>query len=86
MRAANNEATGTSGESEVLAQFERLGWAGLIDGRHDTGTDLYLRPRDARRFELGVLMGAQVKTGASYFGSPQTDGDGRTSGWWFTEP
>lgn len=63
MRAPKNEATGTSGESEVLAQFERLGWGGVIDSRHDTGTDLYLRPRDARRYELGAVMGAQVKTG-----------------------
>jgi len=85
VRAPNNEATGTSGESEVLAQFERLGWAGVIDSRHDTGTDLYLRPRDARRYELGAVMGAQVKTGASYFGSPQKDSSGAITGWWFAE-
>jgi hypothetical protein len=59
MRAGQNEATGSSGESEVLAEFERLGWAGVIDSRHDVGTDLYLRPRDNRRFELGAVMGAQ---------------------------
>ncbi len=83
MRAPRNEATGTSGESEVLAQFERLGWAGVIDSRHDTGTDLYLRPRDARRYELGAVMGAQVKTGPSYFSSPNKAPDGTTIGWWF---
>lgn len=85
MRAPKNEATGTSGESEVLAQFERLGWGGLIDGRHDTGTDLYLWPRDARRYELGAVMGAQVKTGPSYFNSPEKDEDGTVIGWWFAE-
>lgn len=85
MRAPKNEATGTSGESEVLAQFERLGWAGVIDSRHDTGTDLYLRPRDDRGYELGVMMGAQVKTGASYFKSPRKDADGTITGWWFAE-
>jgi hypothetical protein len=85
MRAPKNEATGTSGESEVLAQFERLGWGGVIDSRHDTGTDLYLRPRDARRYELGAVMGAQVKTGPSYFGSPQKDTEGEIAGWWFAE-
>lgn len=85
MRAPKNEATGTSGESEVLAEFERLGWAGVIDSRHDTGTDLYLRPRDARRYELGAVMGAQVKTGPSYFRSPQKDADGTIIGWWFAE-
>ncbi|WP_260061337.1 DUF4365 domain-containing protein [Micrococcus terreus] len=85
MRAPKNEATGTSGESEVLAQFERLGWGGVIDSRHDTGTDLYLRPRDARRYELGAVMGAQVKTGPSYFKSPQKDAEGTIAGWWFAE-
>lgn len=85
MRAPRNEATGSSGESEVLAQFERLGWGGVIDSRHDTGTDLYLRPRDARRYELGAVMGAQVKTGPSYFKSPQKDADGTITGWWFAE-
>lgn len=83
MRAPKNEAPGTSGESEVLAQFERLGWAGVIDSRHDTGTDLYLRPRDARRYELGAVMGAQVKTGPSYFESPKKDAEGTITGWWF---
>ncbi|ACS29615.1 Uncharacterised protein [Micrococcus luteus NCTC 2665] len=85
MRAPKNEATGTSGESEVLAQFERLGWGGVIDSRHDTGTDLYLRPRDARRYELGAVMGAQVKTGSSYFKTPQKDAEGTITGWWFAE-
>lgn len=85
MRAPRNEATGTSGESEVLAQFERLGWGAVIDSRHDTGTDLYLRPRDARRYELGAVMGAQVKTGSSYFESPQKDVEGTITGWWFAE-
>lgn len=85
MRAPKNEAKGSSGESEVLAQFESLGWAGMIDSRHDTGTDLYLRPRDARRYELGAVMGAQVKTGASYFNSPKKDADGTITGWWFPE-
>lgn len=85
MRAPRNEATGTSGETEVLAQFERLGWAGVVDSRHDTGTDLFLRPRDRRRFELGVLIGAQVKTGPSWFESPHRDGDGAVDGWWFSD-
>jgi len=56
MRAGKNGAVGISGESEVLAEFQRLGWAGVIDAWHDTGTDLYLRPRDSRRYELGAVM------------------------------
>jgi Domain of unknown function (DUF4365) len=85
VRAGPNEATGTSGETEVLAEFERLGWAGMLDDRHDTGTDLYLRPRDARRFELGVVMGAQVKAGPTWFKRPQLASSGQPEGWWFSE-
>lgn len=69
----------------MLAQFERLGWAGLYDSRHDVGTDLYLRPRDSRRFELGVVLGAQVKTGSSFFDKPSHDESGKLVGWWYTE-
>lgn len=83
MRAPKNQATGTSGETEVLAEFERLGWAGWVESRHDTGTDLYLRPRDDRRFELGVMMGAQVKTGKTFFQYTERDAAGETTGWWF---
>ena len=86
VRAPANEATGTSGESEVMAEFERLGWAATIDSRHDTGLDLYLRPRDQRRFELGVVMGAQVKTGPAYFKSEKKDTLGNVAGWWFYDP
>jgi hypothetical protein len=57
----------------------------VLDSRHDTGTDLYLRPRDARRYELGAVMGAQVKTGPSYFKSPQKDANGTITGWWYAE-
>ncbi|GAB2497439.1 hypothetical protein GCM10027063_40870 [Promicromonospora xylanilytica] len=85
MRAPINEATGTSGETEVHGEFERLGWAAVHDSRHDTGTDLFLRPRDARRFELGVVMGAQVKTGPSFFRTPRTDDAGSIDGWWYAE-
>jgi len=69
-----------------MAEFERLGWAATIDSRHDTGLDLYLRPRDQRRFELGVVMGAQVKTGPAYFKSEKKDTLGNVAGWWFYDP
>lgn len=85
MRAGKNEAVGTSGESEVLAEFQRLGWAGVIDARHDTGTDLYLRPRDSRRYELGAVMGAQVKTGPHFFKRKVRDEAGEVVGWWFVD-
>ena len=69
----------------MLAEFERLAWAGVIDSRHDTGTDLRLRPQDARRYEIGAVMGAQVKTGWSHFASSQRDAGGVITGWRFAE-
>lgn len=81
MRAGQNEATGSSGESEVFAEFERLGWGCVLDSRHDVGTDLYLRPRDNRRYEMGAVMGAQVKTGPSYFDRPEYSVEGELKGW-----
>jgi hypothetical protein len=39
--------------------------------------------RDPRRFDLGALVGAQVKSGDSWFKSPEYDGSGQVVGWWF---
>mgnify|MGYP000912221616 CR=1 FL=1 len=83
MRAPRNEATGTSGESEVKAEFERLGWGVMLGAEHDLGTDLLLLPRDERRFDLGTALGAQVKTGPSQF-SNEYKVDGQIDGWWFS--
>lgn len=82
MRAPRNEATGTSGESEVKAEFERLGWGVMLGAEHDLGTDLLLLPRDERRFDLGTALGAQVKTGPSQFRNKCIDG--QVAGWWFS--
>lgn len=84
MRAPTNEATGTSGQSIVKAQFERLRWGAVLNSEHDLGTDLWLMARDTRRFELGALVGAQVKSGISWFGEPEVV-DGSVVGWWFRE-
>lgn len=70
----------------MMAEFQRLGWAAVLDSRHDTGTDLFLRPRDERRFEMGLVMGAQVKTGPKFFERTQKDEGGNVVGWWFAEP
>ena len=83
MRAPKNEATGTSGESEVKAEFERLGWGVMSGSEHDLGTDLLLLPRDERRFDLETALGAQVKTGPSQF-SNEYKVDGKIAGWWFS--
>ncbi|MGW5309730.1 DUF4365 domain-containing protein [Nocardia thailandica] len=86
MRAPKNEATGTSGQSFVKGEFEELGWGAVANPEHDLGTDLWLMARDENRFDLGALVGAQVKTGESYFKSPKKDeGSTEVIGWWYTE-
>ncbi len=42
--------------------------------------------RDERLFDLGLMVGAQVKTGPSYFKEPLLDSEsGEIEGWWFRE-
>ena len=84
MRAPKTESTGSSGQSAVKAEFEYMGWGAGSMPEHDNGTDLYLTARDDQRFELGVMIACQVKTGNSYFRSPLKDGE-EVKGWWFTE-
>lgn len=83
MRSSENNAKGTSGQSFVKGQFEELGWGVAPNLEHDLGTDLWLMARDARRFDLGALVGAQVKNWALEFDSPDTH-DGQ-EGWWFSD-
>lgn len=83
MRSPENNAKGTSGQSFVKGQFEELGWGVAPNIEHDLGTDLWLMARDARRFDLGALVGAQVKNWALEFDAPATH-DGQ-EGWWFSD-
>ncbi len=85
MRASKTEAKGTGGQSEVKAKFEYLGWAAIPNPEHDNGTDLVVSPRDERRYELGMYVGVQVKTGPSYFERPKKEDDGGVSGWWYID-
>src|SRR6056297_1828675 len=83
MRASRNSSTGSVGETEVAALFERIGWAPIENPQqHDLGTDLFVAARDPRRFDRGVLVGVQVKAGKSWFDEPARDGDGGIVGWW----
>lgn len=87
MRASENERKGTAGQTKVKAKFEDLGWGANPNDDHDLGTDLWLHARDARRFDLGALVGAQVKSsddeGGSYFTRPTGKND--VEGWWYSE-
>jgi hypothetical protein len=73
MRASQPEQTGGAGVSEVAGAFERINWGTAENARHDLGTDLFLMARDERRFDLGSVVGAQVKAGPSYFYEPKRD-------------
>jgi len=83
MRSPENNAKGTSGQSFVKGQFEEIGWGVAPNLEHDLGTDLWLMARDARRFDLGALVGAQVKNWALEFDAPATH-EGQ-EGWWFSD-
>lgn len=85
MRAPANAPKGTAGQSYVKGKFEGLGWGANSNFEHDLGTDLWLMARDERRFDLAALVGAQVKTGPSYFKSPKFDETGTVEGWWYAE-
>lgn len=82
-RATATSKLGSSGQSFVQGTFEDMGWAASpMAQEHDNGTDVWLIARDDRRFELGVLLGAQVKNGPSYFSKPKK-ANGSVVGWWF---
>lgn len=87
MRAGKNERIGASGETKVKAKFEDLEWGANFNHEHDLGTDLWLHARDARRFDVGALVGAQVKSSddedGSYFSRPTTGEE--VEGWWYAE-
>lgn len=83
MRASKNEAKGMSGESYVTAKLEEFGFGVAQNNRHDLGTDLLVFVRDQRGFDLGGLMGVQVKNWPSLVKKPSVD-NGR-EGWWFPE-
>ena len=83
VRASATEATGAAGATIAKANFELLGWGATENSTHDLGTDLLVWARDARRFDLGLLVGVQVKAGPSAFTRPVTDASGQPTGWWF---
>jgi hypothetical protein len=64
VRASETGLTGSAGQLAVEAQFVALGWGvSRNPTEHDLGTDQWVMARDARRFDVGGLIGVQVKTG-----------------------
>ncbi len=66
-RAPEKGQTGSKGQTAVKLMFEELGWGPVPVLEHDVGTDLFVQVRDTERYELGLLLGAQVKSEKRYF-------------------
>ncbi|MGK2321405.1 DUF4365 domain-containing protein [Gordonia rhizosphera] len=86
MRASQSNLVGSIGQDIVSSQFKGLGWGVAPNPvEHDLGTDLWLMARDSRLFDLGALVGAQVKSGPTFFVAPKYDSAGSVGGWWYRE-
>lgn len=77
---------GAIGETAVKLQLEKFGWGTVtVPREHDLGQDLFALVRDDRRFDLNLMLVAQVKTGDRYFRSRRKDATGQVDGWWFAD-
>ena len=85
MRGSERHQTGDAGESFVNGQFKELGWGVAPNPDSDLGTDLFVMARDERLFDLGLVVGVQVKTGRWWFREEAFDADGGLLGWWFRD-
>ncbi|HEY5193441.1 MAG TPA: DUF4365 domain-containing protein [Solirubrobacteraceae bacterium] len=83
MRAAITETLAEKGINRVAASFEDLRWGPVINKPHDLGTDIFVQVWP-RGFDIGVVIGVQVKTGNSYFRRPEGD-PSAPDGWWYPE-
>ena len=67
-RASESKLKGSRGQSAVRLMFEDLDWGPVpVPEEHDDGTDVFVQVRDVHRFELGLLLGVQVKNEKRYF-------------------
>lgn len=85
MPVSESQETGSIGESEVEGKFKRIGWNPVRNSSLELGTDYLIEARDFRRRSRGLIVGAQVKAGPTYFKLPRREADGTESGWWYYE-
>ena len=85
MRASNQELIDGRGVSAVCGDFQAIGWGPVPNQQHDLGTDLLVLARDRRRFDRGLVVGVQVKTGPHYFKQAKRGENGQVLGWWYYE-
>ncbi len=81
-----NQQKGKQGETAVALKFLEIDWGTVPNTSEDLGTDIWVQVRDDRRFDLGLLLGVQVKTGSTCFNKPKTGDEGALIGWWYAEP
>nr|WP_158544819.1 DUF4365 domain-containing protein [Blastococcus sp. TF02-9] len=68
-----------------MSNLQRINWGPVENTRHDLGTDIFCQVRDERRFDLGLFVGIQVKSGDSWFDDKIRDEAGNVTGWWYYE-
>ena len=85
VRASEQELIGTRGMKAVCGGFLAIGWGPVPNQEHDLGTDLLVLARDRRRFDRGLVVGVQVKTGPHYFKRVERGDNGHVLGWWYYE-
>ena len=80
MRTTRTAQIGNVGQLEAAANFARINWGPSDNQPHDLGTDNWVQVRNAEGDDLRCLVGVQVRTGDSYFDTPDCiDG---AEGWW----
>jgi Domain of unknown function (DUF4365) len=86
MRQLESAQKGAEGEEAVKLAFVKLGWGAVgVPREYDLGTDLLLLVRDERRFDPGLVLGAQIKSGDTAFDEPRKNDAGEVIGWWFRD-
>lgn len=83
VRIPTESRKGEAGENRVRAFFsDTFQWC-VMSKDHDFGTDLWVMPVNAEGMPSYVILGVQVKKGASHFKRPKKDEHGNLLGWWF---
>jgi hypothetical protein len=86
MAQSSEEARlGELGVTETCRNIERLGWGTTVNSRHDFGTDIFMLVLGPKGEDLRLIVGAQVKTGDSYFKEPRHSDTGELEGWWYRD-
>ena len=84
MRMPVSQERGNQGVAAVSSKFEKLGWGPVPNSPQDLGIDLFVHAR-VERYDRGLVVGVQVKSGKSSFKEPKRGDDGEIVGWWYRD-